>query len=129
MTRNHRTLLQCCTDSNIDFVSERSTTAPKRIGHGCIQHVYSMSTLGVPPVSGYLSGGPCTQSRVGASRPADLDHLDHAAHGPALQLLASDHCVELFLCGPRAHTAKAKRSSRGTWRLDRFISKTEYSRQ
>ena len=88
MTRNHRTLLQCCTDSNIEFVSGRSTTAPERIGHGCIQHVYSMSTLGVPPVSGYLSGGPCTQSRVGASRPADLDHLDHVCAGgpPSLPL-------------------------------------------
>ena len=44
--------------------------------------------------------------------------LDHATHGPALQLLASDHCPVLFFYGSRAPTATAKRSARTTWRLE-----------
>ena len=44
--------------------------------------------------------------------------LDHATHGPALQLLASDHCPVLFFYRSRALTATAKGSARTTWRLE-----------
>ena len=95
-----------------DDVVRRSMTAPPCIGPGRNR---SAQGEGASVVDHVL------RVRGDATRTLALPAcatLDHATHGPALQLLASDHCPVLFFCASRALAAKAKRSTRITWRLD-----------
>ena len=86
-------------------------TAPTCIGHGRNRSTLEVGTSVVDHV--LRVRGDVTRT---LSLPA-CTTLDHATHGPALQLLASDHCPVLFFYGSRALTATAKRSARTTWRL------------
>ena len=87
-------------------------SAPTCIGHGRSRSTLEVGTSAVDHV---------LRVRGDATRTLALPActtLDHATHGPALQLLASDHCLVLFLHGSRAPAATAKRSTRTTWRLE-----------
>ena len=98
-------------DNGAEFLSGRTMSAPTCIGHG-----RNWSTLGV----GTSVADHVLRVRRGEAGPPTMPScitLDHAAHGPALQPLASDHCPVIFFCGPRSRTATGKRTSRVTWRL------------
>ena len=109
---NGRALLQLRRDNNADFVSGRSMTAPTCIGHGRNGSTLQVGTSVVDRVLRVRGDVMRTLALPACTT------LDHATHGPALQLLASDHCPVLFFYGSRAPTATAKRSARTTWRLE-----------
>ena len=112
VNNNGRALLQFCRDNNAEFVSGRSMPAPTCIGHGCNGSTLEVGTSVVDHVLRVRG-----DARRTLALPA-CTTLDHATHGPALQLLASDHCTVLFCYGSRAPAATAKRSTRTTWRLE-----------
>ena len=87
-------------------------TAPTCMGHGRNKSTPGVGTSVVDHVLRVrrgATGGPTLPLCV---------TLDHETHGPALQLLASDHCPVIFFCGPRTRAATVKRSSWVTWRLE-----------
>ena len=116
-----RALLQLYVDNNADFMSGRSVPAPTCIGHG-----RDVSTLGAGTsvVDHVLRVG--RDSTRTLTLPTCIT-LDQAAHGLALQLLASDHCPVMCRssCAPHTRTASVKRSPRVTWRLELLRQKQE----
>ena len=106
--------MQFCKDNNAEFVSGRSMTAPTCIGHGRNGSTLEVGTSVVDHVLRVRSDATRTLALPACTT------LDHATHGPVLQLLASNHCPVLFCCGSRAPAATAKRSTRTTWRLEQL---------
>ena len=110
MNSNDRAPLQFCLDNNAEFVSRRSMTAP-----ACIYRGHNRSTIGVgTSVVDHSLRVRCDAMRT-LTLPACMTWDFAARHGPALQLLASNHCPVLFFCSPHTRTAKVKCSSRVTW--------------